>query len=321
MINKHFLFSFLCLSCLSIALSGCSKDDDEEEPISGPKPVYADCSKEDIDAKGDTVEIRWYCYEKDLNDQYNKVSVGLLYNLQIQSFKWEYLRDIHPLYGYEMVDKWGCSRPKDEEVTAIGDTIVGDWFTITPIGYEDRIFCNGIKVVIAPNTTGERRLLDIRGDYSVFMGAFLFQECEEQTPKLPVFRYFDGAEFDSLFVSSTWTVNGIYDVDKDGNLGKNILTTIDGLGSLTIDPAENGAVHFRHQPTDPNQTETVTDAAYTFQTANWLTFDKTVAPCPRTLKVLEITDKQMRCLGDVYDKAQSPNAIKGLYVFKRQVKE
>ena len=211
-----------------------------------------------------------------------------------------------------------------EDVSISGDTITGEWFTIFPIVssvYQDWKYCNGIKVAVSPNNTGKRRLLVIEPDIILTAYALIYQEFEEQTPNLPVFKYFDGAEFDSLFVSSTWTVNGIYDVDKNGNLGKNILTTIDGLGSLTIGPAENGAVRFRHQPTDPNQTETVTDAAYTFQTANWLTFDKTVAPCPQALKVLEITDKQMRCLGEVYDKAQSPNAIKGLYVFRRQLKE
>ena len=297
--NKHFINLFFCLFCLFIAVSSCKNDD--EDPIgplnfsNTPNPYYSYIASE-----GDTVVITWR------ENVFNK-------------FKFETAN-----WNYNGKSQSNTISPYTEMETSIsGDTISGEWFTTIPVPsmytIDNRKY-SGIKLVLSANNTGERRCLRITPSVSG-VPVEIFQEFEEQTPKLPVFKYFDGAEFDSLFVSSTWTVNGIYDVDKNGNLGKNILTTIDGLGSLTIDPAENGAVRFRHQPTDPNQTETVTDAAYTFQTANWLTFDKTVAPCPQTLKVLEITDKQMRCLGEVYDKAQSPNAIKGLYVFKRQVKE
>ena len=311
--NKYVLWGSLCLSCVAVVLSSCKKDEEETPYTDEYNGIVYYSHQTPLKSDGDTIKIIWatdIAYEYDINSRFNIYSCG-----------WEYERDIS-MAGL-VIGERPISPEVEEEATMSGDTIMGEWFTVFPIVsavYQGTKFYNGVKVAMSPNNTGKRRRLKLETD-PFTLTAVIYQECEEQTPKLPVFKYFDGAEFDSLFVSSTWTVNGIYDVDKNGNLSKNILTTIYGLGILTIDPAENGAVRFRHQPTDPNQTETVTDAAYTFQTANWLTFDKTVAPCPQTLKVLEITDKQMRCLGEVYDKAQSPNAIKGLYVFKRQVKE
>ena len=313
--NKYILWGSVCLSCAAVILSGCKKEDDFMDGEEWNNIVYS-TYRNPLKSDGDTIKIVWakdVAYEYNINSRFN-----------IYSCEWVYQRSITSLVGTTVIARQEIYPEEKEEVTMSGDTIMGEWFTVFPIVsavYQGTKFYNGVKVAISPNNTGKRRMLEIHPDSPHISNAIIFQEAEEQTPKLPVFKYFDGAEFDSLFVSSTWTVNGIYDVDKNGNLSKNILTTIYGLGILTIDPAENGAVRFRHQPTDPNQTETVTDAAYTFQTANWLTFDKTVAPCPQTLKVLEITDKQMRCLGEVYDKAQSPNAIKGLYVFKRQLKE
>jgi hypothetical protein len=38
---------------------------------------------------------------------------------------------------------------------------------------------------------------------------------------------------------------------------------------------------------------------------------------PQELKVLEINDSEMRCLSDVFNQQWAPDAVKGLYVFKK----
>jgi hypothetical protein len=301
--NK-FLY-FILISCITVIANGCSKDFEEGNPP-GPGVIsnsVISTYRPHVSANGDTIEIKW---RQGVEFGFNFYTAEWEYGHKESNIRWDYsIKEISPVLEVETITE--------------NDTIKGDWFTVRPTGsisrYDGRY--SGIRLIVLPNTSGKRRYLKI-SPKGFAADEYVFQECEEQMPRNGiVLRYYSVSEFDSLFVGTTWRQSAIYDVDSGGRLGKNLFDEVDGMAAVTLEPLTATMLRYHCVSEDPAASETVVEESYSFQQGNVLTFDRSNDQMPQELKVLEINDSEMRCLGDVFNQQWTPDAVKGLYVFKK----
>ena len=157
--NKHFLYLFLCLSCVALALSSCKDDEHIEgdhEPWAFLYP-YNDY----LSAEGGTVVMRWtHGFEPGY-------SVG-----------WgEWVQDKNNNYRWTVPSNLN----KSMELGIDSDTLKGDWFEVIQLVHGSGLaaYSDGVKVTLLPNTTGKKRYLMVLPKQPYTHEGTIYQDCEE----------------------------------------------------------------------------------------------------------------------------------------------
>lgn len=131
-------------------------------------------------------------------------------------------------------------------------------------------------------------------------------------------------EFQETFARGGWMEVEIYDEFADGSTGENILTDIVGYSIKSFTIVDNEYVRQYHMSNANLNYLSVDKVAYAYDERDGsLTFSggKLSSSLNETFTVLSIEGDEMRCRGKVFSKQWAPDAVSGLYVFKRMDEE
>ena len=144
----------------------------------------------------------------------------------------------------------------------------------------------------------------------------------ESPPSLSVAKEYSRQEFLSLFVGHRWSEYCVFDVFPDGHIGEEILIRICGGPRRSLHVQDDNVVQFvAIFDGPPNHADTLeTLGTYNYTERNLLRIKipkNSHFQYSNPLTVLEINDSVMRCLGPVFSKKRVPEAVNGLYVYRR----
>ena len=135
---------------------------------------------------------------------------------------------------------------------------------------------------------------------------------------LPIVKSYSPEEFSRLFVGGIWYERSIYDVYEDGTL-VDVLKDgeIAGFSRSYIKTLSDSTARMYTPVEDPGTPDGDRIISYSYGDGNQLQLFGYIEHLAKPLTVLEITSESIRCLGDVYSKLWSPNAVYGLYELRR----
>ena len=139
---------------------------------------------------------------------------------------------------------------------------------------------------------------------------------------LPIVENYALESFSSLFVDGIWVEHSIYDVYQDGHLGQDLFTLLDGATHKYLKPIDNSTARLHIPVIDPRVPDFDRTVAYRFSEGNQLQiWDTEDWHYSDAMTVLEITTDTMRLLGPVYNGSWAPEAVAGLYLYRRLTPE
>jgi hypothetical protein len=137
---------------------------------------------------------------------------------------------------------------------------------------------------------------------------------------LPVVKYYSVAEFHNLLKGGTWYESQAYDVYADGTVGKEILGELIGYAGLSFTAVSNTELSLYIEVVDPTVDDYHGKTGYSFELGNKFQFAYNSHLSDfyhKPMTVLEINDSLMRCQGVVFSEKWAPDAVAGLYVFRK----
>ena len=139
---------------------------------------------------------------------------------------------------------------------------------------------------------------------------------------LPIVKNYSEEEFLNLFVGGLWVESTIYDVYEDGHLGEEIFHRVVGASHIYLKPLNNDSARFHLPVEDPGRPDIDRTVAYHYSEGNqFQIWDTEDIRYNNPMTVLEIKTDSMRLLGPVYSTQWAPEAVAGLYVYRRLSEE
>ena len=130
--------------------------------------------------------------------------------------------------------------------------------------------------------------------------------------------------FLEAFSQGGWVEAEVYDEFADGSTGKEILSGLDGYTSRCFSIVDDKSVREYHSSSADLTYFAVDTVAYAYnESEGTLVFKggKLDTSLKETFTVLSIEGDEMRCRGKVFVEKWSPDAVSGIYVFKRMSDE
>lgn len=131
-------------------------------------------------------------------------------------------------------------------------------------------------------------------------------------------------QFLEAFCQGGWVEAEVYDEFADGSTGKEILSSVEGYVSRSFSIVDDKLVRQYHSSSADLSYFAVDTVAYAYdESEGTLVFmgGKLNTSLKETFTVLSIEDDEMRCRGKVFSKEWAPDAVSGIYVFKRMTAE